>query len=328
MNHFKHFADFCKYEKLTNGPDPHMKAVVEMSKNESDFEKAWRAALYVGFYNVPSAEAVWKHWSGKDYLNSPEKVLKWVNKNWKGLRTRRERRTVNTPTKMANYLEGYRTTTLHMLFPKKFAHGDFDTVWNKAVDLPRVGRYAATKLTEIWHQLGLVEAEVYDIRPRGAWSPRRALNMLYDGNGHDEYSSDKDHIAWANKTARMVKARLRNEFDVKLSWFELEVLLCEWRETRQYPGRSLDSELKYHNEIKDYWCVVKTDHMKARKKLHPLWSLGEVMGWDGPREELPLLRWPKFKYVWTDSMYNYKKTLEKGNFDRPELWELYKKHAT
>ncbi len=60
-DHIRWFKEFVKYEMMTGGPDPHMKAVVELSKDLPLKEKFWRAALYVGVYNVPSAEAIWRN---------------------------------------------------------------------------------------------------------------------------------------------------------------------------------------------------------------------------------------------------------------------------
>ena len=68
FNHLEKFEEFCHYETLYGGPDPHMSAALYMSYDAPDEEKLWRIHCYVGLYNVPSAEAVWRVWSGERYL--------------------------------------------------------------------------------------------------------------------------------------------------------------------------------------------------------------------------------------------------------------------
>lgn len=306
--HWTWFAEFCRYERLTGGPDPHMKAVLWLSRSLPFVERLWRVLLYVGVYNVPSAEAIWRHWSGARYLAEPEALEPWLTEHWKGLRLRRERRTVKSPAKLAAYCTGYFDTLTEF---SQFQ--SFDDAWTFALSLPHVGRYAATKLTECWHQLGLT-TPVQDIRARGGWSPRATLRMLNPDLNHDEY--DDTQVQQAENLARLAHARLRLEFGISLSFFEFEVMLCEYKASysskRQYPGRSLDSELSYEAAIRPYWQIAETEHFQARRQLSPAWALGELQGWDGVRDELGHVL-SQHGYTWSDSLYQYTATTDFAN---------------
>lgn len=317
--HWQWFSEFCKYERLTGGPDPHMRAVIELSRDLPLPEQVWRVACYVGVYNVPSAEAIWSHWTGPQYLENTELFHAWLETHWKGLKLRRERRTVKSPIKLSTYFEGYEKTVLALTNGLKTA--PFEQVWDFAMALPHVGRYAATKLTECWYRLGLVQASVEDIRAHGGWSPRETLALLFPEAGHDPKRDAQD--AMAEGLARYVHGRLREKYNIALTFFELEVLLCEYKASystkRQYPGRSLDSELSYERAIAPYWKrSTSTDHMRIRPKLSPKWALGEVQGWE-PDERLKNLGKvvSEYGYTWTDSLYDYQQTRDRDLWATP-----------
>jgi hypothetical protein len=316
--HWQHFEEFCIFEKMTGGPDPHMKAVLKMCEGLPPEEKLWRTALYVGFYNVPSAEAMWRSISGESYLAAPLLgPLSWLDKHWKGLRTRKERRTVKSPERMDQYLVGYAET---FRAQKYLANSEFDEVWSFAKGLPHVGRYAATKLVEMWYQLGFTKVPHADIRAAGGWSPRSAIAVLFPDAKHDPYDKSKTAIADAENMAKTVHAQLTSH-GTNISVFELEVMLCEYKASysthRQHPGKSLDSELTYEAAIKDYWKFGDTDHMRVRPLISPTWSLGEIQGWDGVRKELGFVL-ADFGYTWSDYLYDYKKTTDLRNPVRRE----------
>lgn len=317
-DHWQGLLEFCKYEMLTGGPDPHMKAVLKMSEGLPVQEQLWRAALYVGVYNVPSAEAIWREWpAGRHHPeNQGVKLYDWLEEHWRpgGIKTRKECRSRNTPTKLIEYLEGYRQTVDRL--PWTRTETDFEKLWKFAIGLPRVGRYAATKLVELWWQLGLTGLPHGDIRAKGGWSPRSTLHYLYPEKGlRDEYDNSEFAVLESEKAARDVKHWLR-DMRVHISDFELEVMLCEYKASyssrRQYPGRSLDSELGYELAIRPYWKIENTEHMHVRGLLSPEWTLGEFQGWTGPREPLGDV-WADYGYTWTDSLYSYTQTTDFRN---------------
>lgn len=319
INHFEKFCEFCKYETLYGGPDPHLRAVVYMAKAIPVIEQLWRVHLYVGFYNVPSAEAVWREWPAERFLSLPKSksqmLTSWIEKNWDGFRTRRERKTVNSPIKMGEYIDGFYTA----LEIQKIRNENPEDIWEFALSLPRVGRYAASKLLECWHRLDLIGNTVNDIRSRGAWSPRTALAMICN-NGHNPYDDSIDGVAEADEMVADLFPKtnlyLRGSLSREINIFEFEVMLCEYKASyrthRQYPGRSADSELSYENAIKGHWGVTNTEHMATRKILHPLWALGEIQGWTSVRKDLGYVL-ANYGYTWSDFLYDYFKTTDFKN---------------
>lgn len=303
IDHHAKFAEFCFYEKLTGGPDPHLTAVVKMSEDHTVAEALWRVACYVGVYNVPSAEAIWREWPFHAYLKDPDAFRRWLEAHWKGFRLRRERRTVKSPWKLSTYFRGYEQTLRDF---DKLCRMDMEQAWSFALSLPHVGRYAATKLMECWYRLGYVP-ELTDIRAKGGWSPRKTLAMLYPEYQMNELDDSPQLVALAERLATEHLAKLRAAGH-QISMFEMEVMLCEYKESigtlRQYPGRSLDSELTYENAISPYWGTTSTEHLRIRSILHPHWSLGELNGWMGVRKELGTVL-ALYGYTWSDSLYVY-----------------------
>lgn len=314
---FNFFKEFCKYEKLTGGPDPHMADVIHMCKDLPLEEQIWRVGLYVGFYNVPTAEAVWSHFPTPPL--SGDTLYDFFDKHWDGLRFRRERKSVgldNTHGRaMVDYCRGpvFTLQNISWLNDAK----NFEQIWNFAMGLPHVGRYAATKLCECWERLGMTHVTCTDIRPMGGWSPRKCLAMIYPDTPHDIHGKTDEDIAQAIAMSWGIKNMLPH-----LSWYELEVMLCEYKASfsskRQFPGRSLDSELSYEQAINDHWHPDEplggTEHMNTRLELRPAWALGEVQGWD-PKERLKKLGRvvSTHGYTWSDFKYDYKKTTDFAN---------------
>lgn len=311
--HFQHLLEFCRYERLTGGPDPHMKAIIAMCDGLPIVERVWLACLYVGFYNVPAAERAWR----EAWRDDEGTINEWMEMKWGALPLRRERRTVNTPTKMADYLRGY-AMTMEALADLQDMR--FEEAWKFAMHLPRVGRYAATKLIGIWPEIGVMsdDARMPDIRAKGGWSPRAALNLIYQRDQRDVRDDSPYEVQMAEDRALEIQHRLALHGCV-VSTFDLEVMLCEYKASystrRQYPGRSLDSELKYELAARGT-LDHGSQHMRVRRELSPEWALGEVQGWSGPREELGLML-SQYGYTWSDHLYDYRATVAAGDFKNP-----------
>ena len=210
MNHWQGFREFCFFEKLYGGPDPHLTCVVESARPLTFEEQIWRVALYVGFYNVPSAEAVWRVWTGEKFLSNYDAVEYFIHHHWReGFRLRRERKTCKSPPKMMNYLSGYQKTLDSL---PKLKSADPEEVWDFAKSLPRVGRYAATKLCECWYRLGLVDEEIPDIRPAEAWSPRTTLAMLFPDFEHDPEINYEKEVQEAHELSAELFQKINETF--------------------------------------------------------------------------------------------------------------------
>ena len=74
----------------------------------------------------------------------------------------------------------------------------------------------------------------------------------------------------------------------------------------QYPGLSLDSEVGHYEKVYKHFPKGKVSKRfwELRKELFPEWTLGELNGWLGTRDELRRC-WPEFDYTWSDSIYDY-----------------------
>lgn len=322
--HFDHFVEFCSRERATGGPDPHMSAVVLMGSRENELNRAWWTHLYAGVYNVPTAEALFDCFTAEQSLTTTEaEWMAFLDRHWKGVSLRRERRCVNTPKKMTEFMLGFGKIAALIERGRLAQVQDFEELWAIASGLPRVGRYAATKITELWHRFGLVTIECPDIRAHGGWSPRSALRLIY-GDENFLLLDPKDNSSAAVKDAEAAAAALYPRVRAaapnlhNLTMFELEVMLCEYKASystkRQYPGRSLDSELKYERAVRPYWYPNEppgqSRHSAARLTLSPRWALGEQVGWSGPRDDLGTVL-SAHGYTWSDGLYDYLSSVDR-----------------
>lgn len=316
-DHWQKFVEFSTLEMQAGGPDPHMKVAGHMSRNEPLPERIWRAGCYVGVYNVPSAEVLWRHWPWPRIVEEPEALLPWLQEHWKGLSLRRERRCVRTPAKLNTFLTAYGQWAHSAKLPDDPSDlaGNYERLWDEARSQVKfLGRYGGFKLLEFLRRYCEVPAALPDIRPAGGWSPRETLAMLVPEhrellvNGGDGRKAQ----AAINEIASDVRQRLANEWLLPLDWFIFEVLLCDYRQTyyRQYPGKSQDSELDYYAAIEPYWGPDWLSIMwGSRAALFPKHHLGEHAGWGGTRKEL-VEAFTKHGYYWTDSKYDYLATTD------------------
>lgn len=309
--HIELYKEFVHYERMTGGPDHHIAVVVDICKDLEPMEQLWRVYLYVGFYTVPSAEAIWRKYSYQQFLDCDKKEFQaWLQHNWEhGFAVRNERRTTNTPPKYMSYLSDFERTAKMVLQMKDW---DFDHVWEFALGIKHIGRYFATKLVECWYRLGFTSMRAPDIRAKKGWSPRKGLQLMYaDQMLYDPREDTDEAVSEAERFA----ARLQREHVPHLNTFNLEVTLCNYKASiltfAQYPGKSLDTELKFEHQIQPYWYIKKgtTANAITRKKLFPEWALGEFAGWRGPREGC-LYALADFGYTWTDSLYDYNATTD------------------
>jgi len=329
--HWGYFTNFCKLEMAAGGPDPHMVVCGHMSRKESWEERIWRGGVYVGVYNVPTAEQIWEEWPWErvkdDYLTF---AYEWLPMNWKGIATRRERRCVRAPIHMGEYfdrlvwwLNGNMENNLGVIRRTgQEGDGAYEHLWKRLEDVKYLGRYVRFKLLEYWRRYAELPLTMPDIRPRGGWSPRETLAMLYPkAEWHLNKAKDTlETLAVVNAIAENARQQLGKRLDQEMDLYRLEVLLCDYRQAyedmRQYPGRSQDSELDYVRKTAEHW-PNKTKMFEARAEIFPHKVLGELNGWEGVRKELgTCLR--DHHYLWSDLLYDYKRTT---NLACPWEWE-------
>lgn len=311
--HWKFFAEFVKWETRAGGPDPHLLLAAHLSKDCSLVEKYWRAGCYIAVYNAPFGEAIWRAWSWERFCSEPEALLPWLQENWSKIVTRRERRCVRRPEWMHQYLVSYgdwvrrlpeELQELQGLGPEE----RYEALWEKVLEVNRLGRYVALKLLEFYRVCCDVDAVLPDLRPKGGWSPRQTLGDLWPGNQVVATEDDSPEVlALANRLTSQTQARLAGDFGLSIDKFKLQVLLCDykqsWKGRRQYPGRSIDSEQLYAYQAEALWGIP-SETWGARQELFARAHLGELQGWLGPRERAAHAL-ADHHYTWSDLCYDY-----------------------
>lgn len=312
-------GEFAEFELAAGGPDPHMRYVGHMSMDSSYEERIWRAGVYVNVYNSPTAEVIWQHWPWQAVSRSygaREQFAGWLERHWKGLQLRRERRAVRTPVKLAKAFDSYiqfaqRVPQIDRLIPALNPVQAYNTWWANTESIYGFGRYARFKLIEYLSRYVLVNpVEMFDIRAAGGFSPRLTLADL---KGRDTmiqpYSNKPEHLSYSEYEATRALEFLRTAYDLDVGFYRLEVFLCDFRQSyeglRQYPGRSNDSELEYYYKVKDYWgSDYQSGLFDIRRKLVPVFCRGEHNSWTGVRKELGTL-FAETGVTWSDIQYHY-----------------------
>lgn len=316
-NHFKFLAEFCRYDMLCGGPDPHMAVVGHLSRDKPFMEKAWMAGCYIGVYNVPTAQVLWETFPFEKALEMEEHEWEaWIRENWKGLSFRRERRPVRTAPKLAKFMHTYTNwiAGANLDWPRDpDPKISYDLLWRECQqNVWGLGRYVALKLLEFYTRYLPLAIQIPDMRPKGGWSPRAALALLNPGyvkplNGDDR----PEHLRYAKWLFLECQMLLKKNYGVEVDMYNLQVLLCDYKQSvvgrRQYPGRAQDSELEHYHKIASYWPDPPDALFKAREEIFPHWALGEKNGWSGPRNELGHVLCD-YGYTWTDSLYDYSST--------------------
>jgi hypothetical protein len=142
-------------------------------------------------------------------------------------------------------------------------------------------------------------------------------DVLMGGNSVQE-------IEKTNEIVNDLLVRLEKNYNVKSDYYTVQSLLCEYKQSvlakKQFPGKSIDSELSYMNKVALYWgedFKKQSIMWDIRKKIFPIWSLGELNGWENLREELGSVL-VDYGYTWSDQIYDYHKTITTfGGFRQP-----------
>lgn len=330
QDHRRFFAEFCWWEMKSGGPDSQLPTVAEMAKvDPNEDEQLWRALCYIGVYNVPYGEILWQHWSLAEAEHDPAALTKWLDQAYadKKIVTRMERRSARRSFQLDAYLTGARRfirndwQSLRQRCAAVEPLAAYEIVWDRVNKIPTVGRYAAIKLVEYLRRFHLLPVSTPDIRPKDAWSPRHTLGYIFPDRGLGNRDNSPAALNLAHASCVDAIDLLKSEFNVEIDMFQLQVLLCEYRESwekkKQYPGRSLDSELGYARQAKAHWAN-QTDIWRAREKLFPHHHLGELRGWEGPRAEMGSCL-SLNHYTWSDLLFDYTSTTD---MKKPVAWPL------
>lgn len=287
-NRWNLFADFCKAELATGGPDPQMPLIEELAKEEEDDQiRVWLAGCYGAHHCVASAYAVWGSWDPISVINDYPEFVKWLNNFWLNLPVRPEMRSHRMVEKRATCLWDFANFALGQSWRNWTNYHD---MWEGTIQNIRYyNRYMAIKMGEMLRRLVIPHIVLRDMRAKGAWSPRRTLGMLWPEHTYrlnDRDNNDSETIELVENIAARTRNRLMTDYNISVSFFQLQVLLCEFREATvggYYPGASHDEEMDYMD--KAGYSFDMTPIYDARAKLFPHEYLGEKNNWHGLRKE-------------------------------------------
>lgn len=324
-DHWQDFADFCRYETAYGGPDPHMTLSAEMSRQCDDMEeKIWRGGCYIAVYSAPYGEVIWQNWPWEKMKDaSAVDIRAWLDDNWERLEVHRHRKTVRRADWMTEYLLSYRELVLRLpailngtSYSLMTPEQQYETVWVEALRVKRLGRYVGLKLLDYLRLVGLNVPPAYDLRPVDGWSPRQTLAMLLPE--YEAIAEKKNHghlLQMTEEAGDVAQRRLADEFGVEISRFELQVMLCEYKQAskgKQHPGRAADTEMRLAYRVQEEWPELQSDIWRARQAILKPWALGELNGWRTNRNDLKTVLL-KHGYTWSDSLYDFAATTDFSN---------------
>lgn len=320
--HRHFFGEFIRWETAVGGPDPHLATLGGMAQDESWEERVWRCGLYASGYNVPTAEVIWQHWPFERMRDEAERagLHAWIAQHWPdGFGLRRERRAVRNVPKFTRCLDSIFDWTASIVdetpdWWTQVGPEAYEAAWKSTGTIYGLGRYVQLKLVEALHRYADGAFAQTDIRARGGTSPREGLALLYPQHrgwllGERE---DADNVRRTEDLAKTVAHAVETRYfqqNVRVDYFTLQVVLCEYKKTwqgKQYPGRTHDTELRYWRAMQRYWGH-DSKMLDARAKVFNPASLGEVQGWWGAREALEETL-PLYRYTWSDLVHDYSAT--------------------
>ena len=174
-------------------------------------------------------------------------------------------------------------------------HKTYEDLWDSSIaSVKFFGRYMALKYLELLRMTARPDIVLEDLRAKHAWSPRIALAWLYPKHKEvllDRGDNSEETIALVERLASHLYRHLRDDYDITLNFFQLQVLLCNYKQTtlgRFYPGMGLDEELEYMQQTRVVTSMKPL--FDLRREMYRPRDLGEVGGWNGIRPE-ELTRW-------------------------------------
>lgn len=317
--HRKYFYEFCSEVSHAGGATPHLSMVVEASRGLSMREKLWRGGCYCLMYNYAAAELVWLTWQPEEL--TLEIFEEWSTENWKALPLRKERKAVLSPKKLSECLMSY-ISWMDKVDKYDWFSGNsgsperYEQAWedfNREVKY--MGRYIAIRYLEFVNRSLDLNLIMPDIRPKDGKYPRQSIALMYP-----EYAKElsggnhKEELTISNLAASQCLVDLWRNYSYKIDYYTLQSLSCEYKQSvlgkRQYPGRSLDSELKYYDRVsKEYPGYGEISKMfNVRKSIFPEFVLGEINDkWSGVRDDLGQVL-DSYHYTWSDYKFDYIKS--------------------
>ncbi len=210
--HLARFTEFAAAKFAIGEPISHASLVIHASQDVNDQEKLWRAGLYAAAYSFMSCEGIWNSWDVIAAGAMPERILPWLQDNWPGIHTRKERRCVRTPEKFAKCLLSYRRwmdeeyPALRAKSAKLGPNAEYDAWWESADTIQYFGRYIVIRFLELVRHWGFMRGAIYDIRAGGeAHSLIRCLMLFRPELAEELATADAEFI-------EAIASEVRDEF--------------------------------------------------------------------------------------------------------------------
>lgn len=321
--HFLHLAEFIRGVELTGGTTPHVSMTVEsMSRLDDPLEKLWFAGCYALTYNWPAAERLFLELRPAD-VEEPVDVLLWLEEHWAGLPLRKERKAVFRKPFFAESAVAY-VRLAHELaaeqgrwplsYEAAFAMFDQGTRY--------MGRYIGIRWLEVMRRAFDQPWDMPSIMADGGEHSRKALALIYPEDAEMLLrGNSKAHVRVADAAADRLLVDLEVGYGLRTNFYELQSLTCEYKQSalgrKQYPGKSIDTEMDYAKKVEAHWGLAGTDFFDVRTACFPKWTLGEFRGWNGVRPELGAVL-ADYGYTWSDAVYSYTMTKAAGDFSNPQ----------
>lgn len=290
MNHWSVFPEFVRAELRAGGPDPQISLLEELSAGQPLQERVWLMGCYGAHHCIPSAYAVWRKFRPHEVPRRPTVLRGWLAEHWAHLPVRTEMKNHRMLDKRAKCLYDF-AVYAQRWNPAVFR--SYQQLWDDII--PQVkyfGRYMAIKVLEMLRRFGDVpHIEAPDMRAKGGWSPRIALSWLWPKQAAvlaDRTRNGTADVLLVELYAKKTQERLWDEYGISINLFQLQVLLCEYKEAVHggfYPGAGHDEELAYLYTAKQHFGTLFLPVFRARSRLFLPEYLGELGGWDGPRKE-------------------------------------------
>lgn len=315
-DHIRYLAEFVKGVELSGMTTPHVSmTVASMAALNDPLEKLWFAGCYALTYNWPTAERIFLEWRPADFNTAD--FLMWTEDNWAGIFLRKERKAVLRKPFFAESASSYLEFARWLLQQDSWPVGYLDALEMFTSKCRYMGRYIGIRWMEVMRRAFDTGWEMPDVRSDGGEHPRKALALMYPEDADALLGGNsKQEIRIADLAADRCLLDLRVEFGLTLGYYDLQSLLCEYKQSvlgkKQYPGKSIDTEMDYFRKVYGYWGEEKADEStfyQVRAECFPDFSRGEQSGWAGVRKELGAAL-VNHGLTWSDAVYDYAATTD------------------